>query len=124
MSTVVDLPPLQPPQPEPSLGPLLAEPAARRDEQIAALQTEIDDLRNRHAEDKFIWFIVGIAAFDVAALLRAENWTGPIVIGVIQVIAIAVMADRCKVDLVAPLIDKLTGMVGKWAAENKNQDQS
>jgi hypothetical protein len=40
-----------------------------------------------------------------------ENWSGPVVIGVFELIAILIMADRCHVDSVAPLIDKLTGML-------------
>lgn len=106
MNTVVELPNQQP---EPGLVPAVDLPVDKRDEQIAALQSEIETLKNRHAEDKFLWFLSAIALFNVAALLHVQNWTGPVIIGMIQLIAVAVMADRCKVDLVAPLIDKVTG---------------
>jgi hypothetical protein len=51
--------------------------------------------------------------------MRAENWTGPIVIGIIQLIAVIVTANRCRVDVVAPLIDKLVGMVPKFRDKEK-----
>jgi len=84
------------------------------------LEKELESLKNKYDEDKFLWFLGAIALFDVVALLRAENWTGPIVIGIIELIAVIVMANRCKVDVVAPLIDKLVGMVpalGKKGAD-------
>jgi hypothetical protein len=93
---------------------LLETPPDPRDEAIAALQKDIEKLKNKHDEDKFLWFLASLALFDVVALLRAENWTGPIVIGIIQLIAVIVMANRCRVDVVAPLIDKLVGMVPKF----------
>jgi hypothetical protein len=112
MSTVVDLPtPNQPP--DAGLDPITTSEVDPRDDQIAALQIEIEKLKNDHDEDKFLWFLGAIAAFDVAGLLHATNWTAPIIIGLIELVAIAVMADRCRVDLVAPLIDKLTGALGR-----------
>lgn len=93
---------------------LLETPSSARDDAIAALQKEIEDLKNKHDEDKFLWFLAALAIFDVVALLRAENWTGPLVIGILELIAVIVMANRCRVDVVAPLIDKLIGTVPKW----------
>ena len=93
---------------------LLETPSDPRDEAIAALGKEIENLKNKHDEEKFLWFLAALAVFDVVALLRAENWTGPLVIGIIELIAVIVMASRCRVDVVAPLIDKLLGTVPKW----------
>ena len=107
------------PQPDGAIGNLLLKSAPDpRDETIAALEKELENLKNQYAEDKFLWFLGAIALFDVVALLRAENWTAPIVIGIIQLIAVIVMASRCKVDVVAPLIDKLVGMVPSFAKKS------
>jgi hypothetical protein len=92
---------------------LLETPPDPRDEVIAALEKEIENLKNKHDEDKFMWLLAAIAIFDVVALTRAENWAAPFVIGVLELIAVIVMANRCRVDVVAPLIDKLVGMVPK-----------
>lgn len=92
---------------------ILEAPTDPRDEAIAALQREVEALKNKHDEDKFMWFLAAIAVFDVVALTRADNWAAPFVIGIIELIAVIVMANRCRVDVVAPLIDKLVGMVPK-----------
>jgi hypothetical protein len=100
---------------------LLEAPTDPRDEAIAALQKEIENLKNKHDQDKFLWFLAAIAVFDVVALTRAENWAAPFVIGIIELIAVIVMADRCRVDVVAPLIDKLVGMVPKLRGKPGNE---
>ena len=100
---------------------LLETPSDSRDEVIAALEKEIESLKNKHDEDKFFWFLAAIALFDVVALTRAENWAAPLVIGIIELIAVIVMANRCRVDVVAPLIDKLVGMVPKLRGKPENE---
>lgn len=104
MNTDPETPPLNP-----GIENLLQSTPNPRDEQIGALEKQIQDLKNDHSRDKFLWFLSALAIFDTVALLRAENWAAPIVIGIIQLVAVIVMADRCRVDTVAPLIDKLTG---------------
>jgi hypothetical protein len=104
MNTDYDLP-----RPNPGIENLLQSSPTPQDEQIGALEKQIQDLKNDHSREKFLWFLSALAIFDTVALLRAENWAAPIVIGIIQLVAVIVMADRCKVDTVAPLIDKLTG---------------
>lgn len=103
-----------PPKADGDIVQILEAPSDPRDEAIDALQKEIEGLKNKHDEDKFLWFLAALAIFDVVALLRAENWAGPFVIGIIELIAVIVMANRCKVDVVAPLIDKLVGMIPKF----------
>jgi hypothetical protein len=99
--------------PNPGIENLLQSSSTPRDEQIAALEKEIQDLKNKHAEDKFLWFLSGLAIFDVITLLQAQNWPAPVVIGIIELVAVLVMANRCKVETVAPLIDKLFGALGR-----------
>ncbi len=105
-------------QPNPGIENLLQSSPTPQDEQIGALERQIQDLKNEHSRDKFLWFLSALAVFDTVALLRAENWSAPIVIGIIQLVAVLVMADRCKVDTVAPLIDKLTGAFGRAARKD------
>lgn len=105
-------------QPNPGIENLLQSSPTPLDEQIAALEKEIQDLKNKHAEDKFLWFLSALAIFDAIALLQVQNWPAPVIIGIIELIAVVVMADRCKVDTVAPLIDKLTGAIGRAARKD------
>jgi len=102
---------------------ILKEPSDPTDDQIAALQEDIENLKNKHQEDKFMWFVSGIALLDIVALLHVDNWTGPLVIGLIELIAIIVMANRCKVEVVAPLIDKIIGGIGSFNWKKSKEDE-
>jgi hypothetical protein len=83
------------------------------DEQITALEDRVQELNNDRYEERFVWILVVLMLFDALVFSNMENWTGPIVIGVIELVAIIVVADRCKVDTAAPLIDKITGALGR-----------
>lgn len=37
---------------------------------LAALGKEIENLKNSHDEEKFLWFLASLAVFDVGALLQ------------------------------------------------------
>lgn len=82
------------------------------DDQIAVLENEVQETRNKHFEERFLWFLAVLVLFNSLIFLSMENWSAPVVIGILELIAVLIMADRCKVDAVAPLIDKVTGAFG------------
>lgn len=80
-----------------------------KDRQISILQEQVTDLENRLGEERFVWVLIVIVIFDVLVLKGVETWTTPLIIGAIELIGLVIYADRCKVDAVLPLIDRLTG---------------
>ncbi|MQA65532.1 MAG: hypothetical protein GEU76_06490 [Alphaproteobacteria bacterium] len=86
------------------------EPDAK-DQTIANLEGEIAAITNKLYEERFIWILVAIVLIDIYVFSEMNNWAAPLVIGFLEVIGIVVMADRCGVDTVAPLIDRLTGFL-------------
>jgi len=54
--------------------------------------------------------------------MNLESWTGPLVIGIVELIGLYVLADRYKVDTIAPLIDRLTGFAHRAAKTEKNKE--
>ena len=90
-----------------------------KDETIAALEIEIQGMRNKHYEERFVWALVCIGLADTFIFTHMQNWAGALVIGGIELIAVAVLAARYEVDVVAPLIDKLIGFTRK---ANKVED--
>lgn len=80
-----------------------------KDEILAELEGKIEDLSNKLHEERFVWILVSVVLIDMYVFSQMQNWSGPVVLGVFQLIGIVILADRCKVDTVAPLIDKLTG---------------
>lgn len=82
-----------------------------KDETISSLERSIEDLKDKHYEERFIWILVCIVLADSFIFSHIENWTAPIVIGVLEIIAIVILADRCRVNTVLPLIDRITGAI-------------
>ena len=87
----------------------------QKDQTIAVLEGQIGDLTNKHYEERFIWILICIVLIDALIFSHMSNWTAPLVIGVFELIAVVILADRYKVDTVAPLIDRLTGFFHKVA---------
>jgi len=81
-------------------------------DQVAALQDRLVALDNKLYEERFLWVLTLVVMFDVLFLMSAQNWAAPIVVGVLQLIGLAVFADKCRVNPIMPLLDKLTGMLG------------
>ena len=96
-----------------NIGELLEEKGKPdpKDETISALENEIESLKDKHYEERFIWILVCMAIADAFLFSHIDNWTAPLVIGVIELIAIVILADRCKVNTVMPLIDRITGAI-------------
>jgi|SRR5579863_10194572 len=114
----------QPPQPPPQdLNTLLgAVPPSPKDETIASLETEIQGIKEKLNEERFLWTLVIIVLVDIYVFSGMENWAGPLVIGVLELVGIAILADRCGVDTVAPLIDRLTGFAHRAAKTARDSD--
>jgi hypothetical protein len=80
-----------------------------KDDQVAALEDQVQQIQNDRYEERFLWFLVALVLFDAMLFVNMENWSAPVVIGVLELLGVLIMADRCRVDTVAPLIDRLTG---------------
>ncbi|MGV8831705.1 MAG: hypothetical protein ACOH2N_07010 [Devosia sp.] len=113
---MTDLPPKKPadgeaPAPQINLGsPLDSAPGVEASgDQVAALQARNEALENKLLEERFVWVLVITILFDVLFLLDAQNWTAPIVIGILQLVGLFVLAQKCRVDPIMPLLDKFMG---------------
>lgn len=82
-----------------------------KDDVIADLEQKVLTLENKLGEYKFLAAVVAAILFNAIALVEANNFAAPLVIGVLQLIGLVVWADRCKVDVIIPLLDKFTGML-------------
>lgn len=80
-----------------------------KDNTLAVLEQKVGHLEDRLLEERFLWMLVCIFLIDAYIFTHMTNWAGALVIGILQLIAIVVLADRCQVNIVMPLIDKLTG---------------
>lgn len=117
MSTVPE--PQEPKPPTDAISQLASlfaqSPRDPKNAQIAELQRQVQATQEKAAEERFLWVLAFLIVVDFAWFTAMQNWAAPVVIGVLELIGLLVWADRCGVNAVAPLIDRLLGMVGKKA---------
>ncbi|WP_286938862.1 hypothetical protein [Achromobacter sp. UBA4530] len=73
----------------------------------ADLERELQYEKEARREERFIFLIFIVALLDAFLFMNMESWTGPVVIGLIQLIGFTVYARRAGVDEVVQLMDKL-----------------
>jgi len=78
----------------------------KEDEALAALQNEIQDIKNDRNEERFLLVTIIIVLVDALIFAHMENWAGAIVIGVIEIFAIAVLARRWRIEEIPQILSK------------------
>lgn len=83
-----------------------------KDEIIAQLERRLGEVTDKLYEERFVWILIAVILFNALIFRAIGNWGGCVVIGLLELIGIAILADRCKVNAVMPLIDKVAGLIG------------
>lgn len=104
---MADVEPTRPDSSAPSFLTQL-EPTSR-DELIAVLESKASALEDKLNEERFLWVVICVVLADAFIFTHITNWAGALVIGLLELVGIVVFADRCGVNTVRPLIDRLTG---------------
>ena len=65
---------------------------------LSSAQEEITELKDARREERIGWIVVCVILFDCALLLNADNAAGPLIIGILQIAALAVAAKRLGVE--------------------------
>ena|SRR6185437_2023169 len=74
----------------------------------SALESEIEKRR----EERFYWIAALIFLFDTEEFRRFETWSGPIIIGVIQILILIALGRRLGVDHIWTVTEKL---IDRWS---------
>lgn len=83
------------------------------DETVAQLEAKLEAEKNARLEERFVWILAFVIGFDVFAFYLMNTWTGPLIIGIFELLALTVLANRLGIDAVLPILDKLTAMITK-----------
>ena len=94
---------------------LASDSAAQALNETQESNVEQDDGRR---EERFLWIVACVILFDCAFLLNADNFAGPIIIGLFQLVVIVVIAKRLGVQEIVALIYNLIDKMGKAKGEN------
>lgn len=80
--------------------------SGKEDEALAALQNEIQDIKNDRNEERFLLVVCIIVLLDAFIFTQMANWAGALVIGIIEIFAIAVLARRWSIEEVPQMLSK------------------
>jgi hypothetical protein len=82
-----------------------------KDEALEAVQRELLAECDARKEERFVWMCVVILLFDIFSFKDMESWSGPIIIGIIQVIFIVAVGRKWGMDHIWTITERL---VDKW----------
>ncbi len=90
---------------------------SKKDELIDALQTSLNEEKDARKEERFVWLVIVVLMFDAFTFPSMATWTGPIVIGLIQILLAIVLGRRWQMDeiwtITTKIVDKWDGKIGK-----------
>lgn len=82
------------------------EPDAK-DKALEALEETVSSERKARREERFIWIVVMVILIDVLWFRNASNPTLPVVIFVLELIALFVLARRMDITEIVSLVDRV-----------------
>ena len=90
---------------------------------LAIAKSELEDedeaVENRLGQERFIWIVVVVVLFDAYIFTQMQNWAGALVIGVIELVAIIVLAKKCRVEEIAGMLTRFLDRVGDLPEKRK-----
>jgi hypothetical protein len=78
---------------------------------IDAEKPSLDSGVEKRREERFYWIILAIIIFDIEEFRFYETCSGPIVVGIIEILAIIALGKRLGVDHIWTVTEKL---IKKW----------
>lgn len=104
------------PQPKP-VNPIFdVDEPSKKDELIESLQTSLQQEIDARREERWIWLVAILVVFDSMVFSQMETWTGPLMIGLIEIIALIAAGRRWQMDHIWTLTEKLAD---KWDGKIK-----
>lgn len=83
-----------------------------KDGALAALEAKLDHEKDARMEERFLWVVACVVLIDVIWFKDAANPTFPIVIMVLELVALAILARRWQVEEISSLVERVIQSVG------------
>lgn len=81
--------------------------ATPKDEALAALESNLQSEKDARMEERFIWLVISVILVDVIWLRNSPNSTFPIVVLILELVALLVIARRMGVNDFVQLMDRI-----------------
>lgn len=82
------------------------EPPHPLEAAVEKLEERLEEAVDDRYEERFLWVVVVIILADALIFSHMENWTGPIIIGLFELVAILVLARRWRIEEVPQILAK------------------
>ncbi|MDT8894218.1 hypothetical protein RSO41_06080 [Halomonas sp. I1] len=89
-------------------------PSDHASQAVEDLSERLQAEQDARKEERFLFVLIGLTLLNLHTFTSATTWTTPIVIGLLQLIGLAIYARRCGVEELEKLVDKfLSAMPGR-----------
>lgn len=88
----------------------------QKDDALAALELQLQAEKDARLEERFVWIVVSVILVDVIWFQDAANATIPVVVMILQLIALMVLARRMGVDDYVQLLGRILASIGNKGA--------
>lgn len=78
-----------------------------QEQAIAALEEEVQALKDARLEERFCWILVSIIFFDMAIFANIQTTGVPLAIVFLQVILLSVLARKCGMEYIVRFLDRI-----------------
>lgn len=80
---------------------------------LTAVQEQLTEERERRREERFVWIVVTLSLLDLILLGGVTNVATPIVIMILQLVALGIAVRRMGVKNAVAIVDRVTSAIVK-----------
>jgi hypothetical protein len=83
-------------------------------EAASALGNDVERAKDSRGEERFLWAMACLILFDCFAFSQMDSWSGPITIGILELVFVIAMAHKLRVEEIAKLLTRFMDRVGDY----------
>ena len=84
----------------------------QEDKEVSDLCLKIEEITKERYEERFLWILTFVLLLDIFFLKDCQNWSLPIVIGIIELIIILSVGQKLGIDFLSSLLEKILTALG------------
>ncbi|MBU8542996.1 MULTISPECIES: hypothetical protein [Roseomonadaceae] len=93
-------------------------PEMAQEQAIAALEEEVQALKDGRLEERFCWILVSVILFNTTIFANTQTTGVPLAIVFLQIILLSVLARKCGMEYIVRFLDRIVdGWVKRGPSE-------
>lgn len=85
---------------------------SEKDQALASLEQQLQGEKDARLEERFIWIVFSVILIDVIWFAESENAALPVVVMILELVALLVIARRMQVDDYVQLVSRVLAGIG------------